>query len=246
MLVNSLSQGGRDLEEMSRLLEQGPEPRWNGVAAEEVGALAEPDLTGFALIQDSWIMDLRRWKPDGTARNDPNSYAYHSRRMMVAKTAENTGNNVFCWRLMPRDPKAEFRFPHQELRATLRKSPTPDAADRSCRWEASFDFRNVPAGQFVNLLVEHQGPGRYLEDDSDSTTVPLNIRADTAELTAWILMPEGKEYSTFRVTRHRGDHHKVERVNVVTEYLAADFTIIAFKLLSLKAGYTYEVSWNYK
>jgi predicted acylesterase/phospholipase RssA len=249
VLVNSLSQGSRDVEVMSRLLEQGPEPRWTGgVAAEEVSKLDEPDLKGFVVIQDSWIMDLRRWKADGTVKNAPDSYAYHSRRLMVSKAADNTGNSVFRWRLLPRDPRVAFRFPHQELRPTMQKCldmNTP-ADDRTCRWQADFDFRNVPAGQFVNLLVEHQGPGRYLEDNDNSSTVFLNVRADTAELTTWILMPEGREYANFRVTRHAGNHENVERVNVVTEYLATNYTILAFKLLSLKAGYTYEVSWTYK
>jgi hypothetical protein len=68
-----------------------------------------------------------------------------------------------------------------------------------------------------------------------------------AELTAWILMPEGKEYQGFRITRQAtGKSEKMEAVKLVTEYLADDFTIIAFKLLSLKAGYTYEISWTYK
>jgi hypothetical protein len=249
LLVHSLSQGSRDVEVMSRLLEQGPEPRWTGAAAEEVSKLDEPDLKGFVVIQDSWIMDLRRWKPDGTVKNDPDSYAYHSRRLMVAKTADSTANSVFRWRLLARDPKAEFRFPHQELRPTLQKCldiNTSATNDRTCHWQADFDFRNVPVGQFVNLIVEHQGAGRYLEDDSDSTTVPLNLRADTAELTAWILMPAGKEYANFRVIRHEGGYKNVEGVNVVTRYLAADSTILAFKLLSLKADHTYEVSWTYK
>jgi hypothetical protein len=38
----------------------------------------------------------------------------------------------------------------------------------------------------------------------------------------------------------------VEAVKVATEYLAEEFTIIAFKLLSLKSGYTCEVSWTYR
>jgi predicted acylesterase/phospholipase RssA len=248
VLVHSLAQGSRDVEVMDRLLEQGPEPRWAGVAAEEVSKLDEPDPKGFVVLQDSWIMDLRRWKPTGPARNDPDSYAFHSRRLKVAKTPDNTANSVFRWGLLPRDPKAEFRFPHQELRATLRKSLDMDtsASGRTCRWQAEFDFRNVPAGQFVNLVVEHLGAGWYLEDDSGGTTVPLNIRADTAELTVWILMPKGREYSNYRVIRHKEGDKNVEAVNVVTEYLAEDLTILAFKLLSLKAGYTYEVSWTYK
>ena len=60
-------------------------------------------------------------------------------------------------------------------------------------------------------------------------------------------MPEGKEYRSFRIIRYEtGKPEKVEAVKVVTEYLAEDFTILAFKLLSLKAGYTYEVSWTYR
>jgi hypothetical protein len=35
-------------------------------------------------------------------------------------------------------------------------------------------------------------------------------------------------------------------VRVVTQYLAEDYTILAFKLLALDAGYTYEVTWFYK
>jgi hypothetical protein len=91
------------------------------------------------------------------------------------------------------------------------------------------------------------GGRSVLEDDSDSTSVPLNIRAaDTAELTAWILMPERREHANVRAIRHTGDHKNVEAVNVVTRYLAADSPVLAFKLLSLSAGYKYEVSWTYK
>ena len=73
------------------------------------------------------------------------------------------------------------------------------------------------------------------------------IRADTAELTAWILMPEAKQYQSFRIVRYEtAKPEKVEAVKVVTEYLAENFTIIAFKLLSLKSEYSYEVSWNYR
>jgi hypothetical protein len=38
----------------------------------------------------------------------------------------------------------------------------------------------------------------------------------------------------------------MERVKVVTEFLADDYSILAFKLLALKPGYAYEVQWFYK
>lgn len=34
-------------------------------------------------------------------------------------------------------------------------------------------------------------------------------------------------------------------MNVVTRYLAQDYSILAFKLLALKPGYTYELTWFY-
>ncbi len=248
-LISALAQDSRDVVEINRLLEQGPEPRFPGVTAEEVTRLDPPDLMGFAIIQDSWIMDLRRWKPTAADKKDATSYVYHSRRLKVAKTDENSGNNVFRWRLLPRDPNATVRFPHQELRPTLHKCLDPDATasgERTARWEVSYDFRSVPAGQYVDLITEHEASGLFLDRGNDSTSVPLNIHADTAELTCWILMPEGKEYSSFRVIRHDKDHKFIERVSLVTEYLASDYSILAFKLLSLKAANGYEVIWSYK
>ena len=43
-----------------------------------------------------------------------------------------------------------------------------------------------------------------------------------------------------------GKPEATENVKVVTEYLADDYTILAFKLLSVEAGYTYEITWYYR
>jgi hypothetical protein len=61
-LVESLSQGSRDLEKMSQLFEGRQEP-WIGEPAEEVPSFDEQDLPGFEILQDSRIFDLRSWKP---------------------------------------------------------------------------------------------------------------------------------------------------------------------------------------
>ena len=81
----------------------------------------------------------------------------------------------------------------------------------------------------------------------NSTSITYQHQADTAEVTRWFMMPEGKEYRAFRVIRYKtGKPETLEPVPLVTEYLAADSTIIAYKLMSLKAGYTYEITWFYK
>jgi hypothetical protein len=99
----------------------------------------------------------------------------------------------------------------------------------------------------VDLFFDFHSPGTYLQRGEKVTAVSCNIQAATGELTMWILMPEGYEYKSFRIIRHEtGKREKAESVKVVTEYLADDFTILAFKLMSLKSGYTYEISWAYK
>ncbi len=70
MLIHSFSQGSRDLETMSRLLDDGPERPWVGETPEEVSKLDEPDYKGFEIVQASFIMDLRRWNPMAADRGD--------------------------------------------------------------------------------------------------------------------------------------------------------------------------------
>jgi hypothetical protein len=73
------------------------------------------------------------------------------------------------------------------------------------------------------------------------------MQVDTAEVTRWFLMPGGREYKSFRLFRYPiAKPDNVEPVKIVTEYLADDYTILAYKLMSTEAGYTYEVTWNYK
>jgi hypothetical protein len=247
-LIKSISQGSRDVGQMRQLLERRPEP-WIGEPAEEATRFDPIDLRGFEILQDSCILDLRRWEPIQSEESDTSSLAYCYQRLKVFKQPENTGNPSFCLDLLATSPKTAIRFPAQRLQPKLAMNHVegPSPAQKDYHWRANYDFQHVPAGEFVDLLIDYHSPGRYLRRGASGTAVVFPIRADTAELTAWILMPEGREYQSFRIVRYdtaKPEHP--EAVRVVTEYLAEDLAIIAFKLLSLKAGHTYEVSWTYR
>jgi hypothetical protein len=247
-LVESLSQGSRDLEQMRGLLKGRQEP-WAGQPAEEVPRFEETEQPGFEILQDSRIFDLRSWKPVTSGEGEPGSLAFCYRRMKVFKQPENAGNNVFQLYLAARSPETAVRFPAQQIQPALAmcRVDGPSPGQKNAHWRASYDFQHVPAGEFVDLIVEYHSPGRYLQRGANGTAMVFPIRADTAELTAWILMPEGREYQSFRIVRYETRKPAtVEPVKVVTEYLAENFKIIAFKLLSLEAGYDYEVSWTYR
>ncbi|HEY2586798.1 MAG TPA: hypothetical protein VGI81_13725, partial [Tepidisphaeraceae bacterium] len=160
------------------------------------------------------------------------------------------GDQLFYCDLLAVDAsRTAFRLPPQVLQPKLLRSNLTDApsGEKLCRWQLAYDLRQVPSGEFVDLIVEDVAPGRFLRSDDAGTTLPIDCAAPTAELTLWIMMPRAKEYKSWRVVRYlRENPDEVERVDVVNEYLADEYSIVAFKLLSVKPDYKYEVQWFYK
>jgi predicted acylesterase/phospholipase RssA len=247
-IVESLAQGSRDLEQMSRLME-GPITPYVGVKnSEELRADDRPDFTGYLILQDIRIIDLRKWKGPTANKSDPSSYLYGYRRLKVRKEQEHTNNPFFRASVLAFSPDTQIRFPPQQLKPQLFSRSTEGTVpgEKLVHWEIGADFQRVPAGETADIIYEHMSPGTFLRDGVGATTLTFDVEADTIELTRWLLLPQAKQYRTFQLIRYQmGKPETSESVKVVTEYLADDSTILAFKLLSLKAGYTYEVTWSY-
>ena len=248
-VVESLAQGSRDLQEMTRLME-GPASNFVGEKDfEEIRPGERVDLTGFVILQDLRIIDLRNWRPSGAGSNDSDSFVYGYRRLKVQKLPENTKNNLFRVSLLALSPDTQVRFPPQQLKPKLYSQRLESASrgEKLTHWEVGADFQKVPAGDSVDIIYEHSSPGLFLRDGLATTTLSFDVEAETVELTRWLLLPQGKEYRSYNLVRYKsGQPETAENVKVVTEYLADDFTILAFKLLSLKPGYTYEIIWSYQ
>jgi predicted acylesterase/phospholipase RssA len=246
-IVESLAQGSRDVEQMTRLLD-GPVPAFVGERAEELPPDAKMDPKGFLVLQDLRMVDLRNWKGSG-GRGDTDSIIYGYRRLKVRKEADNTTNNTFRTSVLAVSPDTQVRFPQQQIMPKLYSrsvSPSPQA-ERQFHWVIGVDFRKVPAGDSVDVVYEHTSPGLFLRDGNGSTTLSFDVELETVELTRWLLLPKGTEYRTFQLIRYpMGKPDAVERVNLVTQYIADDSTILAFKLLALKPGFTYEITWFYR
>lgn len=246
-IVESLAQGSRDLEQMSRLMESPVKP-WVGENAENLTTEEMPDLSGYLILQDLRIVDLRNWKR-AAGRDDANSFVYGYRRLKVRKRSDVTTNDRFRVSVLALSPTTQVRFPPQQLKPTLysRSLDSTEVGQKLVHWEIGADFSKVPAGDSVDLIYEHLSPGLFLRDGVGSTTLAFDVEAETVELTRWILLPSGKEYRTFQVIRYEtGKPETAESVKPVTQYLADDSSIVAFKLLALKPGFTHEISWFYQ
>jgi hypothetical protein len=151
--------------------------------------------------------------------------------------------------MAPTSPTASVRLPPQRLtpKLVISRPETLPSGEKVCEWRISVDCSRVPEGEFIDLIYEFYSPGQYVRRGEGSTSMAFRKTADVAEATRWFLMPAGREYRDFRVIRYEtANPEKAEPVNIVTEYLADDYSVLAYKLMSLKAGYTYEVIWHYK
>ena len=248
-LVESIVHNSRDYQEMSRLLDEGPVPAFSGVVAEDVATADEPDDRAFLVLQDTQIVDMRHlyaadfWHGGGS----PSMYGY--RRVRVVKQPEIAGIVVLRVQLLPQSTQVDARFPAQQLQPTLRRVKLKDAgADQDQYvWEMACDFQKVPPDAAMDVFVEYSSRDAVQRESETGHTLSFAVQAETAEKILWLLMPEGKEYRSWSLIRYEtGKPDTVETVKPVTEYLAQNYTILAFKLLALKPGFTYEVRWTYK
>jgi predicted acylesterase/phospholipase RssA len=252
-LIESISRGSPDFEIMSQLM-RTPVRSFKGAAAEEVSKLEPRNYKGFNILQDSRILDLRPWNPTGEGRTDTNSLVYGYRRLKVQKAehkagADNHASDVFRVIALASHPDSQFRFPPQQFHPRLRRMhvENPSTHEKRCQFEVSVDLTKAPAGQVVDVIYETYSPGVFLQRDEVSTTIAFNAEFDAAEVTRWFLMPRGQEYKSFQILRYEtGKPGTAAVVKEHTEYLADDFSIIAYKMASVKAGYTFEVTWFYK
>lgn len=239
-IVQSLAQGSRDLEQMSRLID-GPVAPFTGEKPEPM-AEGRLDLRGFTILQDLRMIDLRRWQ--GTS-----PYIYGYRRLKVRRDLDVLLQSDFATKVLAESRNTQVRFPEQPLKPRLYSRETGASldAEKLLHWEVRADFGRVPVGDAVDIVYEHMSPGRFLRSGIGSASLAFDVEAKTIELTRWLLMPEGREYKSFQIVRYEtGRRDVAEHVNVVTQYLAEDKTILAFKLLALDPGYTYELTWFYE
>jgi hypothetical protein len=255
-LVKWLYHGSPDLSQVQTLLQTLPAiwPKGSGAAAQERDSFEGLDNTGFTILKETRIADLRLWDP--TDRDK--SMVQYVRRITVMKDPDEVEHdNEFFIQLTPTHNDALVRFPPQRLSPTLIKTPDrpdPLIAAKQCLWGVIYDFKNVPAGRVEELNIVDQDHGVALGSNSTGSKLTFHTWVSRAALSMWILMPQGKSYGSWLLTRRsdargRADDPKPDKLEIVTpveEFVSGDSSIIGFELVGVKGGYTYEINWTYK
>lgn len=244
-IVESLTQSSSDLQQMSRLM-AGPVRPWVGASATPLPGAETIDDKGYTILQDLRIIDLRQWKPRVRGDTTQRAYLYGYRRLKVLRQEDNASNNQFAISVLAESPQTQVRFPTQLLTPTLHSSTVPGDSGRT-HWVVHADFTKVPPGQSIDIMYEHMSPGLFVREANGSATLSFEVEVETVELTRWLLLPKGRQFREYRLIRFQtGKPETARETPVVTRYLASNYSILAFKLLALKPGYTYELTWFYR
>jgi hypothetical protein len=255
-LVKWLYNGSPDLLQVQDLLQTVPAiwPSGSGVPAQERDSFEGLIGKGYAVLKETRIADLRLWNPTDREK----SIVQYVRRMTVMKDPDELehGNHFFI-QLTPTHNDAQVRFPPQNLSATLIKTPDkpdPLSPTKQTNWGVIYDFTNVPNGRVEKLKIVDQDHGVSVGSNSTGNNLTFHTWAYRAALSMWILMPQGKSYGSWLLTRRseargRADDPKPANIEVVTpseQFVSSDSSIIGFELVGVKGGYTYDISWTYK
>jgi predicted acylesterase/phospholipase RssA len=244
-LTQSFAQGSPDLAKLGDMLDNDPLPPWKGVTSEEGNEAETRDMSGFKILSDSRITDLRAWNAATVGKIDSTSRIYTYRRILVVRDPDHAASSLFSARLILSGSVGEVRFPPQQLQGRVTKTALKDG--EKYRWEALFDFAKVPLGKSVELFIEVQSPGLFLQGTESGTGLTFLIDAETAEINQWVLMPKDHDYKQYRYTFYKRNQPETAKDGTfTTQYLSADSSILAFKLLSLEPGYDHDVYWDYK
>jgi hypothetical protein len=255
-LVKWLYQGSPDLLQVQVLLQTLPAiwRKGSGAAAQERESFDGLDSKGYTILKETRIADLRIWNPTDREK----SVVQYARRITVMKDPDELEHrNEFFLQLTPTHNDAQVRFPPQRISPTLIKTPDkPDPLSpmKQTSWGVIYDFKDVPAGRVEELSVLDQDHGAGLGSNSKGSHLTFHTWAYRAALSMWILMPQGKSYGSWLLTRRseargRADDPKPANIEVVKpteEFVSSDSSIIGFELVGVKGGYTYDISWTYK
>ncbi|WP_437222249.1 patatin-like phospholipase family protein [Planctomicrobium sp. SH661] len=243
-LTESLVQSNRDYTVMRNLLQDGPGPSFLGMPFEEVRELSPPDYSGFEVIADMRVFDLRPWRAATGTPVDEHSWAYGFRRIRIQKLQATA--NRFTVLLRTHTARWSVRSQSEQYPAVLlllHDTATKD--DRATYvFELTFDLSKVPVHEVVDLSFDMltREPRR-----ENTRSFNLYVDAETGLLTFWMLMPDDKRYRNFNLLRYPDGKDNPAPETVVPAYQlnSANGQILAFALLSTKPGFTYECQWTF-
>lgn len=206
---------------------------------EEVDSVEPLDFTGYDVISDDRIYDLRGW----TSSVRPQYAARMHARFRVLKTREAEERPVLRIQL----PADQETMQVEYLPATLKPTHVRTTiADGFYLYQTSLDFSRVPVETETTLIVRQIMPTNMATQEFGIGRFKFTIAARTGLARIWVLLPQGRSHDQFELYRFPIDQpDTMELVHATTSVEIPRGAIATFELINPPDGYRYECRWQW-
>lgn len=238
-ILSAVAQTSPLHRDVLRLIQEGAPPRIPPVEFKEVDTIKPVDFTGYDVVSDDRIYDLRGWSDDDAEGSPPRMYA----RFRFRRTEEATDRSSLEIQL-PTDKdemRAEFlpeTFKPKHVRSQL--------DDGTYVYETSLDFSSVPINADAILVVREELPELMANQADGVGRFKFTIAANTGLCRIWVLLPKNRPHDQFQLFRKPLDHSEpFELVEATTTVSLPIGSVAAFELINPENGYRYEARWRW-
>jgi len=205
----------------------------------EVDTVEPLDFTGYDVISDDRIYDLRGW----TSSDQPKYGAQMHARFRFLKTEQAEGRPLLRIQLPSTQETMQVEYLPLALKPTHVRTKT---ANGLYLYQTSLDFSRIPIGTESTLVVNQVMPSNMASQEFGAGRFKFTIAARTGLVRIWILLPEGRTHDQFELYRFPlGDPDTMEIVQATTTVEVPSGAIATFEMINPPEGFRYECRWRW-
>jgi hypothetical protein len=206
----------------------------------EVESMELPDFTGFEVLSDRRIFDLRSWKMGAPVRE---TAPYIHTRIRVRRLPDAQENTNIRLQGVTADEQLAFVCTTESVKPRYSRMRLPNG---SFQWEVNLDLSRLPLGDDMEVVLEGMMISEMSEQFTDQGQFLFKIPADTALLNIWMLMPQDRDYEHFEVSGFPIGQPDLSQTIVPTSTVELPIGSIAtFQLINPKRDYQYICRWRW-
>ncbi|MCG8584284.1 MAG: patatin-like phospholipase family protein [Pirellulales bacterium] len=239
MVLTAVAETSPLYREILDLLEGKPLPPMAATEFVEVDEMKPPSTSGFDVVKDARIYDLRKWSLDPETDKPP----YVHQRIRIRRT-EAAGDETHLRIQIP--SKSPNIYIHCKARNLDPKFSRMRNADGTFTWEVDLNFGNEPIGVGQDVVFEGYAQKEAAAHDDEEGRITFSTHTDTGFSQVWLLMPEGRESGYFEISSYPFDHPEDARVFEADSKIELPLGALAmFRIIDPNPQHRYECRWKW-
>jgi hypothetical protein len=239
MVLTAIAETSPVYRKILDLLQHGSITPLGPAPYSDVEKLEPTDFTGFEIISDTRIFDLRRWGEGTDSRPAPSVYT----QVRVRRKPDAADNTRLRFQLQTVDVELSLFCRTESLKPALSRMKQPDG---TYLWELALDFSHVPLRGDTEVVLEGSVVSDMAAEKADEGHFKFTVPIDTGLVQIWMLMPQGREYDYFEIIGYPISSPELAQIFEPDSKVELPLGSIAtFRFVDPDDDYRYECRWKW-